>query len=49
VGELLRGSATTDVVDAHVAVLSVRLKAPVITSDPDDIAKLDTNINVIRV
>lgn len=49
VGELLRDSGTTDVVDAHVAVLAVRLKAPVITSDPGDISKLDADIDLIRV
>lgn len=49
VGELLRNSATTDVVDAHVAVLAVRLRAPVITSDPGDISKLDKDIELIRV
>lgn len=49
VGELLRASATTDVVDAHVAVLAGRLKAPVITSDPGDIAKLDEGIALVRV
>lgn len=49
VGELLRASATTDVVDAHVAVLAGRLRAPVITSDPGDTSKLDTDIELIRV
>ena len=49
VGELLRSSGTADIVDAHVAVLAMRLKAPVITSDPGDIAKLDADIKLIRV
>jgi hypothetical protein len=49
VGELLRASGTTDVVDAHVAVLAGRLRAPVITSDPDDITNLDNHLDVIRV
>ena len=40
VGILLGKSATTDVVDAHVAVTAARLGAVVITSDPDDIRSL---------
>lgn len=49
VGELLRASGTTDVIDAHVAVLAGQLRAPVITSDPDDISKLNPNLELIRV
>lgn len=49
VGELLRTSGTTDVVDAHVAILARQLRAPVVTSGPDDIAKLDPELQVIRV
>lgn len=49
IGELLRDSRTTDVVDAHVAVLARRLEAPVITSDPGDISNLGTDIELIRV
>lgn len=49
VGELLRESATTDVADAHVVVLAGRLRAPVITSDPGDISKLNAELPLIRV
>ena len=49
VGELLRESGTTDVVDAHVAVLAGRLRVPVITSDPDDISKLNAELPLVRV
>jgi PIN domain len=49
VGELLRASGTADVVDAHVAVLSDRLRAPVITSDPNDLTKLREGIELITV
>ena len=49
IGELLRMSGTTDVADAHVAVLATRLRASVITSDPDDITKLNPALPVIRV
>ena len=48
-GGLLRGSGTTDVAGAHVAVLAMRLRAPVITSDPGDITKFDADIELIRV
>lgn len=48
-GELLRLSGTTDVVDAHVAVLAERLRAPVVTSDPGDLTKLNADLELIRV
>lgn len=37
------------VVDAHVAVLSEHLNAPVITSDPGDLTKLRPAIDLITV
>lgn len=49
VGELLGHSGTADVVDAHVAVVAARLRAPVITSDPGDLNRLDASLKVIRV
>ncbi|HTR96187.1 MAG TPA: PIN domain-containing protein [Trebonia sp.] len=49
VGELLRESATTDVADAHVAVLAARLGAAVITSDAGDITKLNPALPVVQV
>jgi predicted nucleic acid-binding protein len=49
VGELLRDSGTSDVVDAHVAVLAEHLQVPVITSDPDDISRLNATIELIRI
>jgi len=49
VGELLRESGTTDVADAHVVVIASRLRAPVITSDPGDISKLNAEVPLIRV
>ena len=48
-GELLRDSGTSDVVDAHVAGLAGRLRVPVITSDPDDISRLNEAIELIRI
>jgi hypothetical protein len=49
VGELLRDSGTSDMVDAHVAVLAARLSVRVITFDPDDISSLNAAIEVIRI
>ena len=49
VGVLLARSVTSDVVDAHVALLASRLQAIVITSDPDDIAALDPSLDLVVV
>jgi len=49
VGELLRHSGTSDVVDAHVAVLAGHLRAPVVTSDPADISSLNAAIELIGI
>ena len=44
VGSLLAKSATSDLVDAHVAVTAARTGAVVITSDPDDLRSLATHV-----
>jgi predicted nucleic acid-binding protein len=44
VGLLLAKTATSDVVDAHVAVTAARTGAVVITSDPDDLRALATHV-----
>ena len=44
VGALLAKSATTDIVDAHVAVTAARSGAVVITSDPDDLRTLAAHV-----
>ena len=44
VGALLAKSATTDVVDAHLALTAARTGAVVITSDPDDLRTLGTHL-----
>ncbi|MGH4026607.1 MAG: PIN domain-containing protein [Pseudonocardiaceae bacterium] len=48
-GILLGSSGTTDVVDAHVALLARRLRATVLTSDPDDVAALDPTLTLVRI
>lgn len=44
VGETLRRSGTSDVVDAHLVVVSVRLGYDIITSDTDDFAVLAAHL-----
>lgn len=44
VGSLLAKSATSDIVDAHVAVTAARTGAVVITSDPDDLRSLAAHV-----
>lgn len=48
-GLLLATSGTSDVVDAHVAWLARRLRATVVTSDPDDIAALDAALAIVVI
>jgi hypothetical protein len=49
VGRLLAASGTTDVVDAHVVVCARRNATPVLTSDPDDLSRLDPGVEVVTV
>ena len=44
VGALLAKSATTDIVDAHLAVTASRTGSVVITSDPDDLRVLAAHL-----
>ena len=48
-GLLLAKSGTSDVIDAHVALLARRLQATVLTSDPDDLAALDPTLTLVTV
>jgi len=49
VGRLLAASRTTDVVDAHVVVCARRAGHRVMTSDPDDLRRLDPAIDIVVV
>lgn len=49
VGRLLAASGTADVVDAHVVVCARRADQRVVTSDADDLRRLDPTIEVLRV
>lgn len=46
VGRLLAASGTADVVDAHVVVCARRAGQRVVTSDPDDLRRLDPTLEV---
>ncbi|WP_219412611.1 PIN domain-containing protein [Pseudonocardia nigra] len=48
-GSLLGASGAADVTDAHVAWLARRLRAKVVTSDPDDIRALDAGLDIVVV
>lgn len=47
VGLLLAASQTRDVVDAHVVLCARRARQPIVTSDPDDLQRLDPTAHLI--
>jgi hypothetical protein len=49
VGRLLAASDTADIVDAHVVVCARRAHQRVVTSDPDDLRRLDPTLEVLSV
>lgn len=49
VGMLLGESKTSDVVDGHVVLLARGFDAQVVTSDPGDVAKLDSALRIVTV
>jgi predicted nucleic acid-binding protein len=49
VGILLAASRTTDITDAHVVICARRHGEPIVTSDPDDLERLDPNARLIVV
>lgn len=48
-GQLLGVAGSTDVVDASVAVIARRRGLGVVTSDPDDIRRLDDSIRLTAI
>jgi hypothetical protein len=48
-GMLCGTAGTNDVIDAAVIIAARRLDALVVTSDPDDLRRLDRSIDVHRV
>ena len=49
VGRLLAASATADIVDAHVVICARRAGQQIVTSDPDDLRRLDPGIGLVIV
>ena len=49
VGRLLAASGTSDVVDSHVVVCARQTDTSVVTSHPDNIARLDPTVRIISV
>ena len=49
VGRLLSASATADIVDVHVVICARRAGQQVVTSDPDDIRRLDPRVGLVIV
>ena len=49
VGRLLAASGTADVVDGHVVVCARRAGQRVVTSDPDDLRRLDPSLELLVV
>ena len=49
VGILLAASRTTDIADAHVVICARRNDEPIVTSDPDDLERLDQDARLIVV
>ena len=48
-GIILAASGTRDIVDAHVVLCARRAKQPIMTSDPDDLRRLDSKARLIEV
>lgn len=49
VGILLAASRTTDITDAHVVICARRAAQPIVTSDPDDLSRLDPSARLVVV
>lgn len=48
-GLLLAATRTSDIVDAHVVVCARRAEQVVVTSDPDDLRRLDPKLRLLVV
>jgi predicted nucleic acid-binding protein len=49
VGRLLARSATSDIVDAHVVVCAHRAAQAIVTTDPDDLRRLDSDVRLLVI
>jgi predicted nucleic acid-binding protein len=48
-GQACGASGTSDLVDASVVVVAKRISAPIITSDPHDLRRLDARAQLIEI
>lgn len=49
VGRLLAASGTADIVDAHVVICARRSQQRVVTTDPEDLRRLDPTLQMVTV
>jgi hypothetical protein len=49
VGVLLAATKTRDIVDAHVVLCARRSRQPIVTSDPDDLRRLDPDAELVVI
>jgi len=49
VGVLLAASRSKDIADAHVVICARRHSDPIVTSDPEDLRRLDSQVRLITV
>jgi predicted nucleic acid-binding protein len=49
VGRLLASTGTADIVDAHVVICARRSGQQILTSDPDDLQRLDPGLTLVVV
>lgn len=49
VGRLLAATTTSDIVDAHVVICARRAEQQVVTSDPDDLRRLDPGLRIVAL
>lgn len=47
VGVLLAASRTSDIADAHVVICARRRRQPIVTSDPNDLRRLDPTAQLV--
>ena len=49
IGRLLAASGTADVVDAHVVICARRSQQRVVTTDPEDLRRLDPTLQLVTL
>ena len=49
VGRVLAASGTSDIADAHVVVCARRAGLAIVTSDPDDLRRLDPDARLVTI